>query len=181
MAKITLANGAVLEGTVEELSQMAKVFGVQPEPLKVGDYAKVISVSPAMLGFSVGEIVKVLRIEDSGKYKTHIQVADKIGFGDNGVHIVRATDEEVAEAKRKLAEAEVEKWAKIGRKPNEFKKGDIVKCVDSCNGHPIGTIGEVAKASNVYEFVYVNANGIYKVHTVELIAPVESRFDSDAE
>lgn len=84
----------------------------------------------------------------------------------------KATDEEVAEAMA------TEKWTKLGRKPNEFKKGDIVRVIDSPSAQPNGTIFEVERV-NIDGDVFDGLDYVYFAdkNRVELIAPVESRVD----
>jgi transcription antitermination factor NusG len=93
----------------------------------------------------------------------------------------------VAEMERQLAEAleakrkreEAAKWAAIGRKPGEFKVGDIVKITKYQFGHAEGSIVEVTEAYGSF----VKVSGIHRgtlytfdadIDCVELIAPVES-------
>lgn len=81
-----------------------------------------------------------------------------------------------------ILSAEEAKWAKIGRKPNEFKIGDIVEVTGSCMGHSVGTIGEVVKAPPHFigTGIGVKANGNIKSHLgqMKLVAPVESLFNA---
>jgi hypothetical protein len=173
----------IAEEVKESIRKEIARVGIKAEPLKVGDYAKVVSICGGDVGgVKEGSIVVVKHISNGFlRYMT-------LDGNENGMllrRFIKATDEEVAEAKRKLAEkAEVEKWAKIGRKPGEFKKGDIVRVTGSCFGHKVGTIGElVAAPEYIGTDLGVLANGVKKSHIgqMELIAPAESRFDSDAE
>ncbi|MDR7001611.1 hypothetical protein [Neobacillus niacini] len=195
MAKIIIGE-MTFEGTIEELKQMGVKFPVeeeaQPEPLKVGDYAKVVGNGnkgpECPHPFEIGEIVTIL--QHAQGTKGPVFVSDSLLGGKGGVatvDVVRATDEEVAEAKRELAakterkELE-EKWAKIGRKPNEFKKGDIVitKGSPAYKKGTLRIVKEVApKGYGDYERGLTLEGGgwIYK-HNVELITPVEARFDA---
>jgi hypothetical protein len=135
--------------------------------LKVGDYAKVISVSSAMRGFDEGDIVKVIGVNGCG-YDTEIENENgTVGFGNVGEHIVPATEEA--------------RWEKIDRKPGEFKKGDIV-CVKGSNaGLPIGTIGEIIGID--FDGDLDVSNGVnsryHGTDQVELICPAEHRFDRE--
>jgi hypothetical protein len=138
---------------------------------EVGDYAKVISVSSAMRGFDEGDIVKVTGVNVGGKYGTEIENEDGIvGFGKVGEHIVPATDEEI-------------RWAKIDRKPGEFKKGDIVRVKGSDAGLPIGTIGEIIGID--FDGDLDVSNGVnsryHGTDQVELICPAEHRFDREGD
>jgi hypothetical protein len=86
-------------------------------------------------------------------------------------HHLRREMERVAVAEAKLLEnAEAEKWAKIGRKPNEFKEGDFVK-YKKC-------FAEVTRVG-IYDMSIEAPNGIIPIafESAKLIAPVEARFD----
>src|SRR5690606_15090443 len=92
-------------------------------------------------------------------------------------HFRKATDEEVAQAKaeheRKQAE---QKWAKIGRKPGEFKKGDIVRVIKCTGAHEIVELVEDGAE------MYRDGEGLKfagEPEWFELVAPVESRVDID--
>jgi hypothetical protein len=85
----------------------------------------------------------------------------------------KVTAEELAQAKAE------QKWAKIGRKPGEYKKGDIVRVIKCTGAHEIGEIVELAKDGAVEylgkeEFAFVG-----EPEWFELIVPVESRVDID--
>jgi hypothetical protein len=103
----------------------------EEQPLKVGDYAKIrLDADPGMLSFD-----DIVRITDKSPINYDFRVERIIdGSSDafDSSELEKATDEEVAEAKRQKAEtetklAEVMRWAKIGRKPKEFKVGDAVR------------------------------------------------------
>ncbi|MEH7246511.1 hypothetical protein V7114_06900 [Neobacillus niacini] len=270
MAKVTLADGIVIEGTVEELSEMAKAFsgnievpeveidGVlyrkvternpkvgdfvklsatdddgtddlvtfgkyyeiveideyddpqitddegdqydiggdtfdvyekvapscpKPYPLKVGDYVKTL-VESKHGNTGTDEIVKI-EYTDFPSESGHT-IAVRNSTGNDGMfkpsELVRATDEEVAEAKRQVEEKTVaEKWARIGRKSNEFKKGDIVRVKRNrpCGADLLeGEIGEITQHACNESFNVTNKDRCFvRSSDVELIAPVESRFD----
>lgn len=144
--------------------------------LRVGDYAKFIKEDTGTDGVKVGEIVKLtgegvaFDFEFERVYDGHKSLTD-------ANYLTKATDEEVAEAKAKA------RWAAIGRKPNEFKEGDIV-CIlkDNANGsnHKSGDIGVVDSKSNIEFRVRtprINSVNFVRPQDVELITPVESRFD----
>ncbi|MBT0952046.1 hypothetical protein KJK38_00170 [Bacillus velezensis] len=84
------------------------------------------------------------------------------------------SEEEAAEIERK--QAEEAKWAKIGRKIGEYKKGDIARVVDNkCAGRVAnGDIIEVLKQASGGSVVDTVHGFFLKV---ELITPVEARFD----
>lgn len=147
--------------------------------LRIGDYAKVIKVVPDSFGGKIGDIVKIVKGIESygGGYKV-----EELDGGDyrgnpncNTKALVRATDEEAAEAKAQAEQSA--KWARIGRKPNEFKKGDLVKYKSD---------GEICEVVEINEEgrprVKTKSHGVCTEYTdaksdIELITPVEARFD----
>jgi hypothetical protein len=94
--------------------------------------------------------------------------------------IIEGTVEEFRQIGVKLPveeNAEVEKWSKIGRKPNEFKIGDIVRVDNPC-GSPLkkGDLAKVTYDSTHMSRVIVTDEK-WGVSVSELITPVEARFD----
>jgi hypothetical protein len=84
----------------------------------------------------------------------------------------------------KLSEAkaqEAAKWAKIGRKPSEFKKGDIVHVINSSgSSQRDGNIGEIAHIDGVLcrvNSLDITRGNFLRKDQIELITPVEHRFD----
>jgi hypothetical protein len=147
--------------------------------LKVGDYAKVISrVHTENAGegaheFEIGEIVKL--IEADSDYAN--------GFTAESLHGARWFI--VAEDLAKATDEEI-RWAKIGRKPGEFKKGDIVRVKDEEPWFETETIGEVEIVCDevnpcIRALDYRGKIKSYYVNVqyVELICPVEHRFDRE--
>ncbi|NRG30743.1 hypothetical protein [Niallia circulans] len=163
--------------------------GVEDEStaLSVGDYAK---ITEDIYEYKVGDIVKIIS-KDSNLYDFRVEFVNvtgksrcdgqTYGFIDRSF-ATKATDEEVANAKKEQAEAkakakEAERWAAIGRKPNEFKKGDVVRY-----------IGDASVKGQLVEVFEDTRNGrttiAWKSHRsyepsrcIELITPVEHRFD----
>ncbi|MEC0370010.1 hypothetical protein [Paenibacillus chibensis] len=87
-----------------------------------------------------------------------------------------------------LLTAEEAKWAAIGRKVNEFKRGDVVQIIANTNGsiNKVGSYGEVTEGPKL--------TGSYRVETgaggkgnltrpteMRLIIPAEQRFDTQKE
>ncbi|EGI2114757.1 hypothetical protein FH832_002820 [Listeria monocytogenes] len=154
------------------------------EPLKVGDYVKIINEIHGH-GFDIGDIVKLTDEGFDPNFESK-RVTDDIRWYVSEEEVVRATEEDVSAFKAKEAQRKLEaKWAKIGRKPNEFKSGDIVRVVDSPAAHPEGSLVEVQTVSTNAS---LTANGYladfarsitlgYALDDVELITPVEARFD----
>jgi hypothetical protein len=170
-----------------------KVYEPVAQPLKVGDYAKIIV---AKYEYKVGDIVKLTSNHDSRSFDFGVEYVivtgtsrcefDNTGYVDRKM-VVRATDEEVAEAKRQQAEQAIaDKWSAIGRKPNEFKKGDIVLVTEEGThefdeGETVTIYDIVDRGSNPYRCRYVNGDTeeydyLYE-YQLRLITPVEHRFD----
>lgn len=153
-----------------------KVSAAEPKPerLKVGDYAKVVGT--ARNGCcDRGDIVKITEDDDSAvPFKLAFVNGEYAGWEDEK-SLVRATDEEVAEAKRKQAEVkECKRWAAIGREVGEYKVGDIVQYLydgEICEVVAVGEDGRVKVATQNH------GNCTENQSSIELIAPVEARFD----
>lgn len=168
----------------EEFEIYEKVGEDKPaeEPLKVGDYAKIVDKKHGH-HFNIGDIIKLVASGYNPNFKAERVPDGEIWYVDES-ELVKATDEEVAQAKaelerKKADEAERAKWAKIGRKPNEFKKGDIVRLLEGTGANEEGEIVEIAEdggRSYIDECgdTYGSMTGWF-----ELIAPVESRVDRD--
>ncbi|MCR1994508.1 hypothetical protein NSA31_22475 [Bacillus subtilis] len=145
----------------------------KPERLKVGDYAKVVDLGENRIRFggSVGDIVKVA---DVRRIKIRTEELDGGGYNGNPWaepnQLVRATDEEVAEAKRAA------KWAEIGREVGEYKKGDIFRS-------PGGNLFEIARIDDscAFPIIFTNLQGDHDGYkrgaAITLVTPVEARFD----
>lgn len=140
----------------------------KPERLKVGDYAKVVGNSN---GFSeTGSIVKIT-VDDGSEcpFKITFLNGEYAGWRREE-SLVRATDEEVAEAKRAA------KWAEIGREVGEYKVGDIFR-------NPDGNLFEITRIDDrlVFPIRFTNLegddDGYMRKANLTLITPVEARFD----
>jgi hypothetical protein len=249
-------NGMVIEGTVDELREIGVKFPGEEETaqeakLKVGDYAKIVT-EPGDHEFPKGTIVKlVATCDDEYDFKAEYLDGSDYWYVYES-DIIRATDEEVAQAKAKvtapkfevgdyvvpLPEADDEygitntemklgkviyvyndgdikveiiaheddrnvgdsylvnpkyfrkatdeeiRWAKIGRKPGEFKKGDIVRYL---GGAPTkkGELVEVYEdtSGTTTKIKWVDDYGVCTERNddLELVTPVEQRFDIAAE
>ncbi|QAV85206.1 hypothetical protein ES965_14435 [Bacillus subtilis] len=160
-----------------EVYRKAGADDPKPERLKVGDYAKVVNATDYH-SFRDGDIVEIVEDPFTGPIN---ECARKITGGVTQYvpkrQLVRATDEEVAEAKRVAAEAaERKKWAEIGREVGEYKVGDIFRSpngnlyeinrIDDRLGYPIGF-----KDSEGF------ADGYKRDAAITLVTPVEARFD----
>lgn len=190
MAKITLLDGTVIEGTIEELRQMGAKFPVEeetatdPKPelgeLQVGEYAKVVNNNGANPKFNIGTVLEIIG-EFAGAYEYQTLDRSYKGFA-YPYRLIKATEEEVAEAK---AQVELEaKWAKINRKPNEYKEGDIVRGVRMMGDGRIveGVVEDLDKEDEAHLGIipFNEVDGYYAINATELITPVEARFDRDS-
>ncbi|AOP13981.1 hypothetical protein ACP2WB_05350 [Bacillus licheniformis] len=161
-------------GEVFEVYRKVSAAEPKPERLKVGDYAKVVGT--ARNGCcDRGDIVKITEDDDSAvPFKLAFVNGEYAGWEDEK-SLVRATDEEVAEAKRKQAEVkECKRWAAIGREVGEYKVGDIVQYLydgEICEVVAVGEDGRVKVATQNH------GNCTENQSSIELIAPVEARFD----
>lgn len=138
--------------------------------LKVGDYAKVVgnTYNSDIVG---GAIVKITDLEDGdGDFRFEL-------VGDDAYDYAKPSSLE-------KVSAEEEKWAKIGRKVDEYKVGDIV-AYDDRRWFGNSGIGEVIQDTNENNYTRVDAtsNGGTRINyylepeTLTLITPVEARFD----
>ncbi|MFL6977068.1 hypothetical protein R7M47_05335 [Bacillus inaquosorum] len=156
-----------LDDSEYEVYRKAGAAEPKPERLKVGDYAKV--VGRAIIN-EKGDIVKI--IQDTGgnvPFKVE-SVSGLYKEWRSEESLVRATDEEVAEAKRAA------KWAEIGREVGEYKVGDIfrspngnlyeITSIDDRFGYPIG-----------FTDLDGHADRYKRDAAITLVTPVEARFD----
>ncbi|MGY6667051.1 hypothetical protein [Bacillus cereus] len=159
------------------------------ERLQVGDYAKVIA-NTSNHRFEIGTVVKLK--SESGTSFTAYYLDESDFWGvcskdlqpltkEEAEHIAREAEEE------KKAKAERDKWVAIGREVGEIKDGDVVKVTGKgSSDHKIGDVGEVSDSSKCLDGQYsfkVNTESLKFVNwlgseLVELIVPVEQRFDT---
>ncbi|QIG62574.1 hypothetical protein [Sporosarcina phage Lietuvens] len=139
--------------------------------LKSGDYAKALA-DGQFRDIKAGSIVK-FETDECGDgddpYSIYAKTNDESDYF-RPQDLRKATDEEVASAKRDAI------FTKIGRKPGEFKKGDIVRDKDT----GVDIVKEVEPegyADYMRGLTMERAGWTYK-HHCELIAPVESRVDA---
>lgn len=136
----------------------------------VGDYAKVVgdTYHSDIVG---GAIVKITDLADSA--------------GDLRFELVGDDDYDFAKpSSLEKVSAEEVKWAKIGRKVDEYKVGDIV-AYDDRRWFGNSGIGEVTKATNENNYTRIGATGNGGIRSgyylnpekLTLITPVEARFD----
>jgi hypothetical protein len=145
------------------------------EPLNVGDYIVALPESDREYGITNTDMKlgKIIEVDDDEIEVETIAHKDSSEVGQTYAvepkYFRKATEEELVGAR----------WVKIGRKPNEFKKGDIVRVI---RNNPYGAevergfVGEITSYDTNNSF-NVGGNGWMCSSSVELITPVEARFD----
>jgi hypothetical protein len=195
MDKIRQEFDKAVRAEIDRVGINVEVGAKKEQPLKVGDYAKVADHVTHDGYAGAGDIVKI--VAESPVWDFRVSKLEDIDDDDkftpfDASELVLATDEEIAEAKRLQAKQHAEqaiadKWAKIGRKPNEFKKGDIVRGERATSPTNEKVVGELEDIGSGYERchgVRMFVNEMYFAvlkDTVELITPVEHRFDLSEE
>ncbi|WP_232305866.1 hypothetical protein [Bacillus cereus] len=156
--------------------------------LKEGDFARVVGVEHTedVCGpheFEVGTVLKLHEFDsDDNTFETrHLNGEESDApwvhrkdleplTKEEAEHITREAEEE------KKAKAERDKWAAIGREVGEIKDGDIVLTVN------YGIVEITSINDEHFRYSYDNKNGdrdrLSKDATLELIVPVEQRFDT---
>ncbi|MCP6682950.1 hypothetical protein [Bacillus nakamurai] len=172
----------VIRATDEEVAE-AKDAAARAK-FKEGDKVRLLSGGAGwpLSGFHNGEFYEVADANfdhPRGKLIKIVSDRGRIGFATPD-QLEILSEEEVAEIKRK--QAEEAKWAKIGRKVGEYKKGDVVSYDDPAWFKNSG-IGEVVGLSAGDPRVRAVDSGgdkpAYYLDPVKLrlITPVEARFD----
>ena len=147
----------------------------ESKQLKVGDYVKVIEDNHEHV---TGDILELMDytgyIADCFDFRTKNTKTGNTGFISES-KIVKLSEEEFAKME------ETERWSAIGRKVNEYKVGDIVRVVKEgkpghFTDHNEGDIGVVVEEDGD-DRPRVDVNGMCQWSYVELISPVEARFD----
>lgn len=127
-------------------------------------------------GYKTSEVYEVVSNDaDNGSGKRYVELS--------GGHIARGYAKPAQ--LEKVSEEELQ-WAEIGRKPGEFKKGDVVRIVRD-NPHSslhkkgdIGIIDDLGRESFSVTSVRAGMWGRWVENTdVALITPVEQRFDRE--
>ncbi|WP_254918935.1 hypothetical protein [Bacillus cereus] len=160
----------------------AEVLEAKQALLKEGDFARIIA-NTSSHRFEIGTVVKLK--SESGTSFTAYYLDESDFWGvyrkdlkpltkEETEHITREAEEE------KKAKAKRAKWTAIGRKVGEIKKGDIVRTISHCGSvNPVGTIGVAYGDSTVDSCSTVALAGDSgNWSSVELIVPVEQRFDT---
>lgn len=155
---------------------------VKPK-LKAGDFVKFAGYGDLMVKVDL-TINKAYEVVESGGY---LAIVDDVGMAR--IAPLRKAPYKILSTEEVAKHRESEKWAKIGRKPGEFKKGDIVRIVGAPSGFAghgvkLGEYHEVkayhgvgVSGGNVYFSESESLNYVALADHIELIAPVAARFD----
>lgn len=178
---------AATKAKVAEMeAQLAEVKRAEAEAqrLKVGDYVKIVSTDAALAGFDVGDIAEIKEPVGGRYLHTVVNLRKRTrGYCDDR-HVTRATDEEVAEAKRKLAFDQFAKGDKVrlvsggGDYPlYGFKDGEIYEVYSPRHEHDHGTKVQIVRADGKCGFA--NPDQLVKLTEVEL-AEIERKKAEEA-
>lgn len=152
--------GEITSGPAEWLVKAtdAEIAKATAPKLKAGDFVKITLKRSWYTPEKVYEV-----IEHGGT----LRVIDDVGDANGGA--LRMGEYEILSA-------EEAKWTKIGRKPNEFKKGDVVRVTTKKHEHKVGDIRIISpKISNHFDHALVGG-GYIDTKNIELVSPVESVF-----
>lgn len=157
--------------------------------LEVGD---IVIILKGHNGYTkVGDIVEIKEKATSHSLaKTKSIITGHYTGAKKAENVRLATTEEIEEYKKKQVDEKLRlKWEAIGREIGEFKTGDIVRVTnEKGESNPNGYIGTVTKFDpNLRNTSETKENRLAEVDTgrgismsaiVELIVPVEKRFDA---
>lgn len=188
MAKLTLTDGTIFEGTTEEIFAITERYNGakadEPEAeevqtlLEVGDSVVILSSEKFhTFDYEEGEIATVTSFRYDGYVFVKSDTRDVEHMHPSTVR--KATDEEVEDAKRKVDEATAKArkeavFTQAGRKPNEYRKGDIITGYAMHRGETV--VGEIKDVGETVMGV-VDAKGYTAVNDFHPIVFVESRLD----
>lgn len=142
----------LVKATDEEAAEANAILDPKKARPKVGDTVKAVAETCT----EIGTLGKVIIDDDSDRMSLLVDFE-----GETGSSWVDVEDVEV-----------VDIWAKIGRKPDEFKRGDIVRVIDPVGGNLV--VGELYEIDGFNDDVETVGGWAAEF---ELIAPVESRVD----
>lgn len=144
--------------TAEEIAKYEEAL--KPK-VKVGDWIRNIKDEDSDL--TIGKVYKVNDIEPDG----FVGVTDDLG-DENGI---ASEDYEIID--------KLTPFDRAGRKPGEFKVGDIVRVVDANGGNNmVGDLVEVYLTDGTDTPKVVDRDGDAVWEKAELVTPVESRVDN---
>lgn len=184
---------------ITEVSDESKMRRVSGDVVSADFHVK--SLDGELYGLTADQIVKANDAEIAKATAPKLKAGDFVKFSDNDMGITAGKLYEVYEKygelsltdddgdwrhggvfsdKYEILSAEEAKWAKIGRKVNEFKKGDVVRVFDNMAiSVPIGSLATIThdQITNRPQAEAVSArNGDLRSFWlgVEIVAPVES-------
>ncbi|QUW39286.1 hypothetical protein [Bacillus cereus] len=174
-------NQYVLKSALVKATE-AEVLEAKQALLKEGDFARIIA-NTSNHRFEIGTVVKLK--SESGTSFTAYYLDESDFWGVYSKDLESLTKEEAEHIEREAEEgkkvkAERAKWAAIGRKVGEIKKGDIVRTTSHFgNVNPMGTVGVAHKDGTVCSCSTLALKGdTSNWPSVELVVPVEQRFDT---
>lgn len=148
---------------------------VAPDPkFEVGDYIVALSAADEEYFYTNTnmKLGKVIEICDDGEIKIEVVRHENDSYEGQTFEVDRRFFRKAYKEEVETALPQNAIFTKLGRKPNEFKKGDIVRVIDSAGGDlVVGEIYEIDGFNDDIETVGGWAAGF------ELVAPVESRVD----
>lgn len=161
---IEIIEGLTVELTAEQLEEVSRKLQSAkdkakkvPEPkLKVGDWVRNIGESGRDL--TVGKAYKVMRIDTDGSARLIDDVGESNFLSVDKCEII----------------GKLTPFDRAGRKPGEFKVGDIVCVINSPSAEPVGTLFEV---KHVGSSAFDSNGYAYGAKHIELVTPVENRVD----
>lgn len=195
MAKLHLEGGVTFEGTPEEIKAYADLYAeggaekAQEKPESVPSFKEgdivVITGNTTMSANEIGDIGVIAELGED-RFVVNVK-GRRQGRGwtwtvPEDVRHATQAEREQYEANAKQAEKDAI-FTKIGRKPGEFKKGDIVRVSTRADAHKVAgslvTIAEFREGGNCggLAWLFEDYEHIITGQYLELIVPVESRVD----
>lgn len=165
-----------------------EVTAAKAQLFNIGDTVKLMLADGQTPKFKFGKVKNgdIGKVTEVSSTRVRVDFPSQSDWNAVPSELAKLTAEEVAEIERKKAEeaareAERAKWAKIGRKVNEFKRGDIVEVMESgSSGYRVGLVDVVTHGD---DDVLRLSTGTVRTcpwivsSRVKLIAPIEQRFD----
>lgn len=166
----------------QDLEAHVPVKVAPPKPT-VGDIV-VITGNTNYSRNKVGDIGKIVEADFNDEFAVSVDVpgnyCGRISNYTRPFEMRHATDAEKAEYKKAVEQAEVDAvFTKAGRKPNEYRKGDLVRYLGKSSKH--GRLAEVEEDGSDSR-VRINMDGISTEHPkeLEIVCFAEDRADAVA-
>lgn len=157
----------------------ARVESTKPKPeFSVGDSVKLVIAEGKSPYYGWGSVKNgdVGTVTYANSEKLTVKFPKQHTWNGLPSEFVKLTPEEAAAIEKERAETE--KWAKIGRKVDEFKRGDFVTGTDDEDGVVSGSVEDISVS---LLGVRATSGKYFAVRTksATLIVPVEQRFDNE--